>query len=444
MYLTLRYTYNSTSSRPGASRVSPLGPWTEKDPDTIEFATLKRKEDVLVTLQRAQLAILNPSRSPDLFRPGQSMPVPTTLQVPFSPNIVRLDISGPALLNLSFYDLPGVITQDEEEYVPKLITNLVREYIKPSNCIVLQTLTMNHDAANSNAASIIRASKADGRTVGVLTKPDLFINDSMNEWLQILNGEKFHLKQGYFVVKNNPDPLVPHSDARVEEEEFFNTQAPFNGELSPHRQRFGTIQLQKALSVMLATEIEKSLPDIIDKIGMKLDQTRETLQKMPKPLTGNVSLEVHNKIHIFDQILKKELLGGQLDCKFFAPWQSAAQRFRHHVVCSYPLLLFPHAFRPAAEANRTSPASSNGHNRTPNIAHALNLTPGGSQLDPMSLDSDDDGAESTSPTKKARTVGGNVVRKRAGDANPVESFEQQLNKLKNAVVARCKCVVVPR
>ena len=110
MYLTLRYTYNSTSSRPGASRVSPLSPWTKKDPDTIEFATLKRKEDVLVTLQRAQLAILNPSRSPDLFRPGQSMPVPTTLQVPFSPNIIRLDISRPALLNLSFYDLPGVIT----------------------------------------------------------------------------------------------------------------------------------------------------------------------------------------------------------------------------------------------------------------------------------------------------------------------------------------------
>ena len=96
-------------------------------------------------------------------------------QVKFSPNVIRLEISGPFLPNLSFYDLPGVINVSdvpEEGYLVDLVKNLVKEYIQADNSINLLTLPMTDDPANSSASKLIRDEKAEARTVGVLTKPD--------------------------------------------------------------------------------------------------------------------------------------------------------------------------------------------------------------------------------------------------------------------------------
>jgi hypothetical protein len=57
-------------------------------------------------IRLAQLATLNPGRDPHMYASG-NMPVNTPYQVPFSPNIISLEIVAPGLPNLSFYDLPG-------------------------------------------------------------------------------------------------------------------------------------------------------------------------------------------------------------------------------------------------------------------------------------------------------------------------------------------------
>ena len=101
-------------------------------------------------LERAQLAILNPVSPYEKYKPGNLLQREN--QGKPSPNVVRLDISGPGLCNLSFYDLPGVIniTNDTEvAYLVPLIKNVVREYIKAENSINLLALTMTHDAVNS-------------------------------------------------------------------------------------------------------------------------------------------------------------------------------------------------------------------------------------------------------------------------------------------------------
>ena len=120
-------------------------------------------------LRWAQLATLNPGNSHEMYKPGNNHMTLDTIQVKFSPNVVRIDISGPALPNLSFYDLPGVINNAEEpgeEYLVKLVQNLVKDYIHADNCINLLALPMTDDAANSSAARIIKEAKAQGRTFG--------------------------------------------------------------------------------------------------------------------------------------------------------------------------------------------------------------------------------------------------------------------------------------
>lgn len=115
---------------------------------------------------------------------------------------------------------------------------------------------MTDDPANSTAFDLIRKVKAENRTIGVLTKPDRVQNqESFDQWRDILEGTKYVLGFGYFAVKNNPDTSVDHATARTEERQFFN-QEPWSTELEMHKARFGTRELQTALSHKLTTQIK--------------------------------------------------------------------------------------------------------------------------------------------------------------------------------------------
>ena len=235
-----------------------------QDGEDFHFFTTTSKEDVPQALYLAQLATLNPSASYETYMPKRNGPGQCDAgdkhQVKFSPNVIRLDISGPGLLNLSFYDLPGVINQSEvaeEEYLVNLVKNLVKEYIKADNCINLLAIPMTDDPANSSASRLIREVKAEARTVGVLTKPDRYQHgESLDQWVQVLTGRKFRLGFGYFVVKNNPDPRVDNVTARSEEDVFFANEEPWSQTLGAYADRFGTFKLQTSLSHKLTAQIK--------------------------------------------------------------------------------------------------------------------------------------------------------------------------------------------
>ena len=244
-----------------ATKNRPLGPWKLQDGEDFHFFTTTVKEDVPRALYLAQLATLNPSASYESYMPGNDAPADgEKYQVKFSPNVVRLDISGPNLPNLSFYDLPGVINQSEvaeEEYLVNLVKNLVKEYIKADDCINLLAIPMTDDPANSSASRLIREVKAEARTVGVLTKPDRYQHgESLDQWVQVLTGKKFRLGFGYFVIKNNPDPRIDNITARAEETIFFANEEPWATTLDAYKDRFGTVSLQTNLSHRLTAQIK--------------------------------------------------------------------------------------------------------------------------------------------------------------------------------------------
>jgi hypothetical protein len=104
---------------------------------------------------------------------------------------VGIRITKHDLPTLSFYDLPGLISQaetEEEEYTVPLVENLVSEYIASPDTLILVTcalevchqhskMTQNHshvvltcpaqnDIANSTAAALARKQHATGRCIG--------------------------------------------------------------------------------------------------------------------------------------------------------------------------------------------------------------------------------------------------------------------------------------
>ncbi|KAF7586427.1 hypothetical protein BBP40_008916 [Aspergillus hancockii] len=340
VFLSRKYMYDVTRKSRAPRRSQPLGPWTEQDQEDELFITLSDKSQVQEAIKWAQLAILNPAQPSREYVPGENTGTSDYCQVKFSPNVVRLDISAPDFPNLSFYDLPGVISQaerDDERYLVPLIENLVKEYISQPSCIILLALPMTDDATNSSASSIMRRVKgADSRTLGVLTKPDrIQTGESYSQWLDILEGNKFILGHGYFVVRNNPDPNIEHSQAREEENDFFN-QPPWTTELGAYHERFGTRRLQAALSNLLLEQIQGCLPRIIEQIDAKAARTDAELLTIPNPPSANIQYILCKHLHDLKDRIRAQFDGGSSEYPLLKNWGHIAQDFRAALIKSRP------------------------------------------------------------------------------------------------------------
>jgi hypothetical protein len=214
------------------------------------------------------------------------------------------------LPDLSFYDLPGVISQaehDHERYLVSLVENLVKVYISQDNYIVLLALPMTKYVTNSRAAHIMRdIPGAKERTLGVLTKPDCIqTGESYAQWVDILEGDKFALGHGYYVVCNNPDPAIEHSRARQDEAVFF-AKSPWATDLSAYQDRFGTGHLPEVLSSLLLDQVQACLLRIPARIKAELhilcgklnllkDQFRAHIDNSSE--WGNISKDFKRALH---------------------------------------------------------------------------------------------------------------------------------------------------
>lgn len=366
LLLMKKYMYDAAGRTQRATNARPLGPWIEQDPEELYFATLTDKTLLQEHLKWAQLATLNPGRSHTDFIPGEDQETDSTYsQVKFSPNVVRLDISAPGFPNLSFYDLPGVINVaelDEERYLVGLVENLVKEYIKAQNCIILLALPMTDDATNSSAARIIRdISGARDRTVGVLTKPDrveLKTGNEYDQWREILRGEKFATGHGYFVVQNNPDPRIDHATARADEGYFFSNP-PWTTELAEYNDRFGTRRLQTALSKLLLRLIQDSLPRIINQINIQAQYVDQALAKLPNPPSANVSYILCQKLNSFINNVQMHVDGGSAQYPFLKQWGIIASEFQQYLTASRPGLKLntPSEFIPESKGDASASSS---------------------------------------------------------------------------------------
>ncbi|KAB8234882.1 putative dynamin GTPase [Aspergillus alliaceus] len=160
--------------------------------------------------------------------------------------------------------------------------------------------------------------------------------ESYSQWVQILEGDKFKLGYGYYVVRNNPDPGVEHSKAREEELNFFASAPWSNDELLLYKDRFGTYCLQSALSYLLLEQIQGCLPRIIEQIDAKAARINEELEQLPDPPAANVLYILCKLLHDLGDRIRANFDGGTSDYPLLKIWGHIAQDFRSALLKTRP------------------------------------------------------------------------------------------------------------
>lgn len=304
-------------------------------PTTVPFATTENPDELEGLIARAQLAVLSPQIDQEVFLRPSLAGLREDERCPFSPNVVCISIVQPTLPALSFYDLPGIIGQadsEENQFVPKFVSDLVTEYVKDPETLILLCCSLETDIANSTAGGIARKLKATDRCIGVLTKPDRLPPGSRHDKLmEVFEQKRFALGHGYFVVKNPGQDEInqgfTHQEARAREREFFDKDLLWSKIFKSYANRFGTVNLQRFLSQKLAEHIIKKLPTIEQEIDRRLHKVENDLQEIPEPPTHNATRLISDVILDFSQEVRQEI-EAQWPCKTWRNnWKALQKSF---------------------------------------------------------------------------------------------------------------------
>lgn len=198
----------TTIPRRRVTAKDPFYPWVERPQREVKpFMTVKANTDYDDVFRWAQVTILSPSKPSEQFVPDgtgltvghTSLPEAIeTTEAQFSPNTIAVEIKGPNLPDLSFYDLPGVFCSPgdpKDGYIVKVVENLTRMYLRKERATILWALPMSSDPELSISYAMIRKAGATHRTAGVITKADLLPPgaDNVSQWIPILEGSKYQL-----------------------------------------------------------------------------------------------------------------------------------------------------------------------------------------------------------------------------------------------------------
>lgn len=249
----------------------PFPPWVEQPLKVKDFLTIYDKGQLEEAIRWAQVALLNHEQDHTLFVPGKGSRAHNFDQeradtvAQFSPNLIAVEISGPDLPALSFYDLPGVFFTTgrlSDGYLAEVIVNLAKKYISRPNALIIWTLSMRCDPSNAQTGKLIRDCNAINRCMGVLTNPD-HIAARHIEYERMLQGTAHMVGHGYFVTKQpgedsqlQPSDPDYHQKARQEEIEYFDSDDHlWTSDWLEFRPRCGTRVVQEFLSQELARQI---------------------------------------------------------------------------------------------------------------------------------------------------------------------------------------------
>ncbi|KAJ7591896.1 P-loop containing nucleoside triphosphate hydrolase protein [Mycena floridula] len=199
-------------------------------------------KQVELTLRRAQLAALNPklpfdtilSASEDELRRLSSEAVSNGAG--FTHDVVCIDLEGPALTDLSFIDLPGLLQNAEPEVV-SLVENIVISHIK-GNCLILVALPMTDDIETKRRCVLEgkKTQQVSGQLVSVLTRPDMLTSGQtkvLERWMDVIEGRRHPLAHGYYGTRQPNDAeraaaiSTDSNKARAIEAQFLRETSPW-------------------------------------------------------------------------------------------------------------------------------------------------------------------------------------------------------------------------
>lgn len=216
----------------------------------------------------------------------------------FSRDVLRVEISGPNEDHLTVIDVPGMFENETPGQTTKadidLVKSMVKKYINESRTIILAVVPCNGDIANQKILTYAKEADPEGkRTLGVLTKPDLAVEQATKGVVvDLVLGKRRDLQLGYCVVKNRgaDDTSSSPEDRNLQERSFF-TQAPWT---KLPADRIGIPALKTRLGQLLMDRTKSEFPKVRSELSVKLKEHESDLKSMGQ----SRSTEAEQRIYV--------------------------------------------------------------------------------------------------------------------------------------------------
>ena len=184
----------------------------------------------------------------------------------FSRDVLRLEICGPFQEHLSVVDVPGIFKNVTPGVTTKediaLVRNMVLGYMDNPRSVMLTVIPANVDVATQEIPQIAADVDPDGgRTLGVLTKPDLVDEGAEPRVIDLLEGRTHPLRLGWNIVRNpgQKEMSNPSLDRQRNEINFFNTEHLWN---KVAKERVGIESLRHRLQDILSQLVRQEFPKV--------------------------------------------------------------------------------------------------------------------------------------------------------------------------------------
>ncbi|MCL7035843.1 hypothetical protein MKW94_021712 [Papaver nudicaule] len=195
---------------------------------------------------------------------------------------LTLVVNKKGVPDLTMVDLPGITrvpVHGQPEDIYEQVSNIIMEYIKPKESIILNVLSATVDFPTCESIRMSqKVDKTGERTLAVVTKVD----KSPEGLLEKVTADDVNIGLGYVCVRNRIGDET-YEEARIEEASLFRSH-PLLSEID--KSIVGVPVLAQKLVQIQAASISNFLPDIVKKINEKLNQNAADLNNMPKNLSS--------------------------------------------------------------------------------------------------------------------------------------------------------------
>ncbi|XP_041067819.1 interferon-induced GTP-binding protein Mx3-like isoform X2 [Carcharodon carcharias] len=203
-----------------------------------------------------------------------------------SPELISLEVESSNAPDLTLIDLPGiarVAVGNQPQDIGEQIKQLISSYINEDKTLNLVVIPCNVDIATTEALKMAQeADPSGGRTLGILTKPDLVDKGTEESILKVMRNEVVALNKGYMVVRcrgqQDINEQLTLAEALQREKAFFRQNEYFRTLLE---EKVATVQCVAArLTTELVNQIRKTLPTIEKEVRCKIAEASRDLEML--------------------------------------------------------------------------------------------------------------------------------------------------------------------
>ncbi|XP_068308055.1 dynamin-related protein 4C-like [Pyrus communis] len=213
--------------------------------------------------------------------------------------------------DLTMVDLPGITrvpVHGQPENIYDQIKDMIMEYIKPEESIILNVLSATVDFTTCESIRMSQSvDKTGERTLAVVTKVD----KAPEGLLEKVTGDDVNIGLGYVCVRNRIGDET-YEEAAAMAHELFQTH-PLLSKID--KSIVGIPVLAQKLVQIQANSIARNIPEIVKKINDRLNFCIMELNKMPKSLSSvaEAMTAFMQIIGLAKESLRKILLRGEFE-----------------------------------------------------------------------------------------------------------------------------------